>query len=182
MTPDSIITTPSAGPWLPFPGLAGPSSATTVLSRSHAASTSPSHRPRRQQTRQCRLLPVFHTRRRTPHSSSTLIGSRPTASPDTITQTSHYVTLHYTTRNYCTTDQINNIICALLRLSFRNPAVSHTYLNHILALGHIWARSDIKSYFWSYFRLVSLIAQKDICKYWQRCYLELPFLEIFGLV
>ena len=51
----------------------------------------PSHRPRRQQTRQCRLLPVFHTRRRTPHSSSTLIRSRPTASPDTITQTSHYV-------------------------------------------------------------------------------------------
>ena len=56
------------------------------------------------------------------------------------------------------------------------------YLNHILALGHIWARSDIKSYFWSYFRRVSLIAQKYICKYWQQCYLELPFLEIFGLV
>ena len=40
--------------------------------------------------------------------------------------------------------------------------IGHTnaYLKHILALGHIRARSDIKAYFWSYFRRVSLIAQK----------------------
>jgi len=41
-----------------------------------------------------------------------------------------------TTRNYCTTDQINNIICALLRLSFRNPAVSHMFINHSQLLCH----------------------------------------------
>jgi len=95
-------------------------SSVPLARREHFAKPS---RPRRQQTRQCRLLPVFHTRRRTPHSSSTLIGSRPTASPDVITQTSHYDT----TRNNCTTDKINNIICALLQLSFHNPAVSHIY-------------------------------------------------------
>jgi hypothetical protein len=38
-------------------------------------------------------------------------------------------------------------------------------LNHILALGHIWARTDIKAYFWSYFRRVSLIAQKYILEF-----------------
>ena len=58
----------------------------------------------------------------------------------------------------------------------------NAYLEHILAFGHIWARSDIKAYFCSYFRRISVIAQKYICQYWQRGYLELPFLEIFGLV
>jgi hypothetical protein len=52
-------------------------------------------------------------------------------------------------------------------------------LNHILVLGHIWAQSDIKAYFWSYFRRVSLIAQKYIFHYWQQGYLELGNVNLF---
>jgi len=117
LTPDSTITTPSAGPWLPRQQLTSSSRGLPV----HRPP--PQFCPARTPRAPCPFC-LCSTRAGALHIPvQTLIRSRPPAKPDTITQTSHYDT----TRNNCTTDQINNIICALLRLSFHNPAVSHSY-------------------------------------------------------
>jgi hypothetical protein len=50
----------------------------------------------------------------------------------------------------------------------------NAYLNHILALGYIWARTDIKAYFWSYFRRVST-------RLFETCLVNLFLSEVYCL-
>ena len=74
--------------------------------------------------------------------SESFIHSTSALSKKTITRTTHYAT----TRNNCMTDEINRNICALLRLSFLNPAVSHIVIDI-----QAWPSYHVKRrtlYFW----------------------------------
>ena len=67
---------------------------------------------------------MFHTRRRSPHSSSNSSGADRQQTQTQLLE--HRITkLHSITVRQT---KINKLICVLLRLSFRNPAVSHTHI------------------------------------------------------